>query len=266
MREIAAFVRQDYLTAMSYRLSSALSLVTLLATVVPIYYVSGALQPVMAQSISTHGSDYFSFLLVGLVAMQLLLVALNTLPSAIGTALRTGTLEAMFVTPIRLPTLLVGMMSYKLLWAFVQALVMVAVGLLLGAHLHGARVLPALAVLALVLIAYASIGILATAMQLVFRTSGPLLTVALVGSNLLGGVYFPTEVIPSWMRYLSYVTPLTYGLRAMRRLVLTDLPMSAVITDVAVLAGIAALFLAVGVVALDGALRYGRRTGSLSHY
>lgn len=266
MREIAAFVRQDYLTAMSYRLSALLSIVTMVVTVVPVYYASGALQPVMARAIALEGGDYFSFLLVGLVTMQLLLVALNTLPTAVGSALRTGTLEAMFVTPIRLPTLLAGMMSYKLLWALAQATVLVTVGVVLGAHFHAARALPALGVLALVLVAYAAIGVLATAMQLVFRTHGPLLAAALIASNFLGGVYFPTSVIPSWLQYLSYLTPLTYGLRAMRQLVLTDLPMRAVVADVAILAAIAAAFLALGMAAIYGALRYGRRTGSLAHY
>ena len=46
MREALALIRASWNTALSYRLSMLLSLVSLLVTVVPLYFVANALQPV----------------------------------------------------------------------------------------------------------------------------------------------------------------------------------------------------------------------------
>ena len=39
----------------------------------------------------------------------------------------------------------------------------------------------------------------------------------LAASTLLGGVYYPTTVIPSWLASASEFVPLGYGLRALRQ-------------------------------------------------
>ena len=71
MFRILAFVRQDLRTAFSYRLNALFSVAGLLATVVPVYFVAKALQPVMAKSIQAEGGEYFAFVLVGMVAFGL---------------------------------------------------------------------------------------------------------------------------------------------------------------------------------------------------
>jgi ABC-type multidrug transport system permease subunit len=79
-------------------------------------------------------------------------------------------------------------------------------------------------------------------------------------------VYYPTQVIPSWLQELSKVLPLTYGLRALRQAALLNVPFSAVARDVSILAIYTAVLLGAGALTLAAALRYARRTGSLSHY
>jgi ABC-type multidrug transport system permease subunit len=73
-------------------------------------------------------------------------------------------------------------------------------------------------------------------------------------------------VIPSWIRQLSDVVPLTYGLRALRRTLLEGLPFSAVMPDVVTLLGFVVLLSAVGLLILSEALHYARRSGTLAQY
>lgn len=266
MHSVIALMRASFLSATSYRLATVLSFVALVASVVPLYFVAEALQPVVAESIAAEGGEYFGFLLVGIAATYVMMAALSAVPGAIGGSLGSGTFEAMLVTRTPLPLLLAGMAGY----GFSQSLLRAAI-LLLGAQIVGVefawRMLPlVLVIVALMSLAYASIGIVAAALILVFRTSGPLITAVIAGSGLLGGVYYSTTVIPAWLQHLSAVVPLTYALRATRMLLLGGAGVGEVLNDLSALALGSALGLIVSVLVFGAALRHARRAGTLSLY
>jgi ABC-type multidrug transport system permease subunit len=82
----------------------------------------------------------------------------------------------------------------------------------------------------------------------------------------LGGVYYPTRVIPSWIRDLASLFPITYGLRALRQIVLRGNPLMAVARDLETLTVMTAFSLVVGAALFHVALRHARRSGTLSSY
>lgn len=266
MGEALALVRMSWLSAISYRLSMVISLGGLLASVVPLYFVANAIQPVIEDAIRTQGGEYFTFLLVGIVTFSFLSTAVGALPGAIGSGIRSGTLEAMFATPARIHSLVVGFMGYGFVWTAVRGAILLLAGLVFGAQYAVGSLLPAILILFLIILAYVPIGLFAAAMILVFRTTGPLPQAVLVLSSLLGGVYYPTHVIPSWLEHLSAVVPLTYGLRPLRQTLLEGMPLQAVMMDLAILCGFVAVLLSLGWLAFARALRYSRKVGTLSQY
>lgn len=266
MREAFALMRASFLSATSYRLATVLSLGSLLVTVVPLYFITNALQPTMSESIEAQGGEYFAFLLIGMIAFSFLSIAVTALPQAVGSGISTGTLEALLATPTRLPSLLLGLIGYGFVWTFVRAVVLLAAGLVLGAQVAWDRSLIAVGVLALIALAYIPFGIFAAASVLAFRTAGPLPKGVAAVSALLGGVYFPTQVIPSWIEELSDFIPLTYGLRALRKSFLEGVPLSEVVVDLAILSGFILVLLALSLFAFARALSYARRSGTLAQY
>lgn len=266
MNAIAALTRASWQTAASYRFRLAMSLGGLIFTVVPLYFVAGAVQPVMAESIQGQGGQAFGFLLIGIATFSLVGQAVSNLPNTLQGGIRTGTLEALLSTPTPLPGLLAGLASFDFLWNVVRSSILVIAGWTLGVELAWGGILPGLVVVALIVVAHLSFGLLAAAMILVFRTAEPLPKVVLAVSSLLGGVYYPTEVIPSWLELISYVLPLTYGLRALRQLVLEGASLASVAGDVAILLVMAALLLGIGAVIFVAALNFARRRGTLAQY
>jgi ABC-type multidrug transport system permease subunit len=79
-------------------------------------------------------------------------------------------------------------------------------------------------------------------------------------------VYYPTQVIPSWLHAVSTALPLTYGLRALRRVVLEGASLRAVAPELGILLALAALLGASSAVAFARAMRDARRRGSLGQY
>lgn len=263
---VGALVRSGWQAAASYRVNMVLSIGSLVLALVPMYFIANALDPLMAESIAAEGGDYFAFLLMGMITYLLLGAAVNTLPGALRGGIGNGTFEAMLATPTPLSTLLAGMTGYGLAWTGARALVLLVGGVVLGMSLAPGRILPALLILVLLLLAYLPFGLMAAASVLAFRTAGPLPNIVLVVSALLGGVYYPTHVIPTWIQSISQAVPLTYGLRALRQTLLEGLPLRAVAGDVLILGVFAAALMAAGSYAFTRGLRYSRRVGSLAHY
>lgn len=266
MVETAAFVRQDFLAASSYKVRLTLSLFGLMIMAVPVYFVARGLQSTMADVIEGQGGEYFAFLIVGMAVFRLMHSTVNALPNAISSAVRTGTFEALLGTPIAVPRILVGMMGFAVVWAALQALCLLIVGVFFGADLAYARAAPALGITALLIFCYVPFGLLAAAGYMAFRTTAAIPVTVGAGSILLGGVYYPTEVIPSWIEHLSAIVPMTYGLRAIRKVLLEGASLFEVSGDVGALVVFATLLMALAAYVFSRALRYARRTGSLSQY
>jgi ABC-2 type transport system permease protein len=266
MRSVVALIRASLLTAASYRLAMLISVAGLIASVIPIYFISNALQPIVETSIRAEGGDYFGFLLTGIAATYVLAAATAAIPGALAGSIGSGTFEALMVTRTSLPMILTGMAGYPILWSLARALLLLGGAAVVGVRFEWSAV-PAVAVIVvLVLLAYGGIGLVSAALILVFRTSGPLTTAVIAGSGLLGGVYYSTAVIPSWLQSLSAIVPLTYGLRASRMLMFGGATLDAVLPDVAMLALLAVTSIALGSSAFLFALRRARAAGTLSQY
>ena len=263
---VAALTRAKLRAALSYRLQTVLSLVGLVVSVIPIYFVAGALQPVMAPSIATEGGQYFGFLVVGMFVFSLVYTCVTVLPAEMGSAIGNGTLEALLATPTRVGAIVIGLSGSSLVWSGVRSLLLLIAASVLGATIQWSRVLPTIAILALVIVCHLAIGLLATAMMIAFRTTAAVPRLATAASMFLGGVYYPTNVIPSWLNDLSGFVPLSYGLRALRRVLLEGAAFGSVAPDTLVLALFAAVLTLAGVAAVHLALAYGRRAGTLAHY
>lgn len=266
MRSALALLRAAWLTATSYRLATILSLGSVVASVIPLFFIAGAVQDVAANSIRSESSSYFGFIIVGVAGVYLLSAAVGSLPGAIAGNIGNGTLESLLITRTPLPALLLGLVAYPLVQAALRAGILVVGAALLGVQFDWLRLPAALAVAALLLLAYGGVGMIAASLILVFRTAGPLITVVVALSSLLGGAYYAVSAVPGWLQGLTHFVPLTYASRAARMLLLGGAPVSEVLPDVSILALIAIASLAVGSTAISLGMARARRSGSLSQY
>jgi ABC-2 type transport system permease protein len=266
MREALALMRAAWLTTLSYRLQMFVSVLGLVLSIVPLYFISRAVQPIMADSIRLEGRDYFAFLMVGLVTYLLIATVVNGLHGALSGEISSGALEAMLATPTRLWSIVAGEMGQGFSWTLVRATLMLVTAWFFGAHILWDRALTAVLIVGLILAAYLPVGIVAGAMILAFRTTAQGTTVVLSLSALLGGVYYPTSVIPSWLARVSDFIPLTYGLRALRRALIEGAPLTALAPDLLALAAFGIVLSLVSIVMFRWSVGHARRVGTLAQY
>jgi ABC-2 type transport system permease protein len=268
MREALALVQASWRTQRSYRVSMVLSILSLGVTVLPVYFVSKALQPYAAESIANQASNYFGFLVVGFIALIFVSTTVGSIPDAIGSGIGTGTLEALLSTRASIPSLLAGMVGYSFVWSSVKAVLFLLLAMMLGLHLSLAASLSGILILVLIVLAHIPFALMAASLVLAFRTTGQIPSIVMIASGLLGGVYWSmsAKIIPPWVHTLGAYVPLAPGLRALRQTLLNGASLSAVAPDLMMLVGFIVMLNAVGFLMFIEALRYARRTGTLAQY
>lgn len=265
-RAIRALVLAAWKTSLSYRVQMATSIASLALTVVPVYFVSNALQGMMANAIAGEGTQYFGFLLVGTVTLSLVTTAVSTLPQAVSGGIASGFFEMLLMSPAPRLHLLIGLSGYGILWTLLRGALTLLAGWALGARLAWSGIPAALVILAVIVVTHWAIGLFGTALVLAFRSMGALPQGVLFLSALFGGTYFPTSKIPSWLQSLSVVTPLAYGLRSLRRVLLEGRSLRDVLPDFGVLLGMCVVLLLISSIAFHRSLLYAKRQGSLNLY
>jgi ABC-2 type transport system permease protein len=257
----ACFVR-DLIVDTTYKVSVAIELVDVIIGVAAYYYLSrviGDRHPA--------GYDAFGFILVGVAANNAMSAALACFGQTVKTDQQAGTLKPILATPVS-PGLLVACSSaYPLVRSIASACGYFAAGILLfGSSWRAGNLLAAAVVLAAALGAFAAIGLFSAAFTLVVKRGDPVLWFVSALSWLLGGVFFPIEMLPSALQRIAHLLPLMYALDGLRATLLGGAGFVAAGRDIAVLAGVAAVGLPLGVWLVCVATVWGKRQGTLGSY
>ena len=125
---------------------------------------------------------------------------------------------------------------------------------------------PAILIQLLTVLAFNSLGIMSASFIMVFKRGNPLTMIMNTASNLLGGVYYPVTVLPSWLGAFAHLVPTTYSLRAMRLAVLQGYSLRALAPDMLVLTLFSAVLFPLSMVAFRLAVRKARMDGSLTQF
>lgn len=161
-----------------------------------------------------------NFFLPGLTAVLLLNVTTFLTAFSIVREKERGTLEQLFVTPVRPMGLLLGkLLPYLAIGFFELSMILIAMRFLFFVPIHGSILLLACLSLPYIFVSL-SLGILisskatsqAHAMQLAFLTVLP--------SIFFSGYIFPRETMPKFFYTLSYFVPATYFINITRGIIL----------------------------------------------
>ena len=266
LRLLWAFFVRDFQTESSYRVSFLLSLSGVLFTSVTYFFVSRLLNESVEPMLAQYDGDYFAFVLIGVAFGSYFGLGLTGFARALRQAQTTGTLEAIMMTPASVSTIVVGSAAWSYAFTTLRVVAYLLLGLLLGLRLEGANYLAALATLVLSIVAFASIGIIAAGVIMVIKRGDPVTTLLSSVATLVGGVFYPIEIMPEWLQGVARILPLTYALRAMRLALLNGASWSQVLPDRLVVATFAVVLFPFSLLIFRFAVEWARSDGSLAHY
>jgi ABC-2 type transport system permease protein len=263
-----AFLVRDFHTQTSYRAAFVLSFVGLFFRAFIFFFISRFIGDMATQGLTEAGytGDYFAFVLIGLAFNLYVGLGLTTFADSLREAQTTGTLEAMMMTPTPVSLMVVGAAGWSYAFTTLRVLVYLGLGAILGIDLSGANWGLAAVALLLALIAFASIGIIAASVIMVIKRGDPITALVANISALVGGVYYPIEVLPGWLQTIAQFIPLTHALRLMRLTLLNGAGWAEVRGDMAALSAFCVVLLPLSLFTFRTAVNKARRDGSLAQY
>jgi ABC-2 type transport system permease protein len=212
---------------------------------------------------ATQRNELETKLLVGGVIWAFLGIIFEIVTETVAWERWEGTIEYTFMAPISRPVHLVGMGVYAVLYGLLRAAaIFVAVVLFIGIHLPHANYAAALALLSIASISFIGVGMMTAVLPLISPEKGAQLGFVAQGLMLVvSGVYYPVDVLPDWMQWISKISPATYALRGNRDQILAGAGLRW--ADVWPLLVIGVLSIPIGLVVFRAGERYAKQHGKL---
>lgn len=183
----------------------------------------------------------------GIMGMIFILICAMMTSVSIVSEKETGTMDLMLVSPVRPHVIILG----KIVPYFVLSCIILSLMLLLSYTVLGlpsANAVNVVWVTILYIVLALGFGLLVSTVVSTQVTalivSGVLLMIPVL---MLSGMIFPVDNMPAALQWLSCVIPARWYISAMRALMIQQLPVSAVATEVGVLAGMTVAVLALAI-------------------
>jgi len=252
-----AYLRLDIVEDMMFPVSTALRFV---AVVIPVFLY-------LLQAEFLGAQEQYTATLIGISVAAALQEALTAFTSRLQAAQERGTLETYLVEPVPWRLIPLAMNVWRSLMGMVIAGLMLAMGCLVGgANINVANLPAFVLVLLLGVAACNGVGLFAASFLVLFKRGEPVIMLYGLAASLLGGALFSIDVLPGWIRWMSYLVPHAYVISAERQL-LDPASSGAGIPLVPALVSLIVFCLVaftVGLSLFDRALQYARRIGVLS--
>lgn len=175
------------------------------------------------------------FMIPGVIGMILYAITAIVTASTIVRERERGTIEQLIVTPIRPWELVVGKVLPYALLAFLDTLVVIAIGhWWFGVPVRGSMLLIML-VSAIFLLTGLGVGLFASTVANTQQEAMLTVWMTLLPSIFLSGFFFPLQAMPQVLQIVSYAMPLRYYLTIIRNLLLKGADLAAIQADLVAL-------------------------------
>jgi ABC-2 type transport system permease protein len=263
MNGVLAVVRRDFALFLSYRLRAVAMVFTAIFGLVLFYYIS---RLVSVDQFRT-ADEYFAFVVVGMLTLNILTSTLQSGPSMIRQELVAGTFERMLVTPFGALASVISMMIFPfLLGVGLSLLTLVAADLFFGMSISWDTAGLAVPVAALGAASFVPFGLITAAAIIAIKQAESVTSFIVAGMSIVAGLYFPVALLPDWIRWTSEVQPFTPSVDLMRHF-LIDMPFDgSVPVAMLKLVGFTVVLTPISLAAIAAAIRTGRRRGTIAEY
>lgn len=263
-RKLGAFARKDLRVAASYRASFLLRNLGVVTFTLLFFFLSRAVDGTDAIAAFGNNTGYFPFVIVGLAFFGFLNTLVNDFPENIQTAQTYGVLEPMLMTSTPISTILVGTLTYPLLESGLSVFTYFVLAVLLGVEFARANLISVLVVFAFTLLAFSGLGALMAALVMVFKQNASRIVLQLL-FILFGNVFFPPEVLPEGVRWITHIVPLAPALQGMRSAVLEGATLIDLWPSIRALGLFAIALLPAGFLSFQWAVRIAQKDGTLTY-
>lgn len=198
---------------------------------------------------SSEAGNYAQFLFPGIIGMTVLFTSVFSAVSVIWDR-QFGFLREMLVAPVSRTSIAVGKTLSGCFQSAIQGSIILVLSFIVDVKLTPLIIVEVLAIIFLISFALTSLGLLIASRMASFEGFNLIMNFFIMPMFLLSGAFFPIAGLPTWMKSIVTINPLSYGVDALRGVII-GLHEHAFTTDILFLAVFATIMTAVAVTAFD---------------
>jgi ABC-2 type transport system permease protein len=162
------------------------------------------------------GTGYLDFLAPGIVGMTLLFAGTMSGASVIWDK-EFGFLKEVLVAPVNRFSVILGRSLGGMTTAIIQALIIVGIAVAMGVKLASVSgFFLAILIMIFTCATFTGFGLIIATKLGNLEGFMAIMNLIVFPIFLLSGALFPIQSMPSWLRYIMYIDPLTYGVDGLR--------------------------------------------------
>lgn len=189
--------------------------------------LAGTLRPILPRVTVLYNPSFrfINYVMPGIIGLIVNLLTVALVASALTREKELGSFEALMASPVGPGALLAGTSLPYVLVSFFEVAMVLLIARLFFAVSLGPRLLPALAVCALFVLAAIATGMVIGALAHTHAQALQVTVFYTMPAFLLSGALAPTAIMPDPVRYIGWAFPLTFFCHAFRDVSMKGLPL-----------------------------------------
>jgi ABC-2 type transport system permease protein len=159
--------------------------------------------------------DYMDFITPGIVGMTLLFSSMFSGLSVLWDK-QFGFMKEMLVAPVKRTTIVLGKTVGGTTIALFQGIMILLISIAMGVNIDLSGFFMALVFMILISVSFVSLGIVFASRMEDPHGFQMIMSFVMMPVFFLSGALFPLERLPLWLKSLTYLDPLTYGVDGLR--------------------------------------------------
>lgn len=197
-------------------------------------YVALSVLPI-GQTMGNGGPSYSQYVLPGIIAMTIMQGGIYGLAYWMIDMKSKGVIKRFLVTPISQKELILSMLSSRILVALAQVAFLTAIGLIFFDAKITYNFLPVLVLSSLGAGIFLLVGLLISTLADTYEAAAPITTAIGLPLTFLGNIFFPVDSLPSALKIVGEILPITYLADGMRKLYIENGNWAGITTDMGIL-------------------------------
>lgn len=162
------------------------------------------------------GIDYIDFLVPGILGMSMLSTSMFGGLSVLWDK-EFGFLKEIMVAPVGRISIVLGRIAGGATTSMIQGIMVLCIAVVMGFKITSVwSVLLALAFMLLISVTFIGLGLIFASQMKDFHGFGLVMNFVILPLFFLSGAMYPINNLPPWIKYVSYVDPLTFGVDGLR--------------------------------------------------
>ncbi|MEE8423691.1 MAG: ABC transporter permease [Thermodesulfobacteriota bacterium] len=163
--------------------------------------------------------EYSAFLFPGIIGMLILITSLRAGVSVIRDR-DFGFLRVLVVSPVSTTTLVLGKGLGDGTVAMSQGVMILILSFIVDVPLYLDSLILSIPIMLLISAGLVALGIVIASFMHSFEGFNIIMSLLFMPMFFLSGALFPIKILPGWLKNLTYINPLTYGVDALREIIL----------------------------------------------